>query len=246
MNSIYWIDDNFGKMRTIVTGIFPLLWNIKQDNESVQIKNYIILFGNAYQDPGSDVLYSEEMIEAAKNKLVDFFEEECQTEDGPTESNQLFIKNKGLIKDTMRIVFSAESKSEDLDLWKKIKENWTGGMKKKKEDIEKLIERIAIPEESCVGIDLELLYGDIESAKQGKIIISMELYKQLKKKKCKCFLYTTSAEDEDFLEKWRSKCKEYCEQNEDDTIDIYDRLSFAGYNRYEICKEIKRLCERER
>lgn len=53
-----------------------------------------------------------------------------------------------------------------------------------------------------VGIDLLLLYGDIERVKNGYTILSMELYSQIIKTH-QCFLYSTYVYDEDFIEKWR-------------------------------------------
>ena len=63
--------------------------------------------------------------------------------------------------------------------------------------------------DSYVGIDLLLLYGDIERVKNGYPILSMELYSQIIKTH-QCFLYSTYVYDEDFIEMWRTTfCNNY-------------------------------------
>lgn len=117
--------------------------------------------------------------------------------------------------------------------------------------VTKIIERMDIKktegdganskEETIIGIDLELLSGDLERTRDGKRIISMEFYHQLREKKYPCFIYSSNADDNQLMKSWKDTYKVlYKDEN---PILTYERSNFNKKSRENMIAQIVNASE---
>lgn len=96
---------------------------------------------------------------------------------------------------------------------------------KAKKAVQTLITRMKIPQNACVGLDLSLLWRDIERILEEKQpIISMQLYHLLSKNH-ECFLYSKYVMVEKFINTWKEVYTTYFEPEE--TPDIYQKSQLS-------------------
>lgn len=211
--TIYWIDDDVQQMISIMQGVFPTLWDLDQKDNENEAATKIIIFGNDFQDPPNKKLYSKREEIAFQHKLEDFLHQECIKRKRATWKTELYQSKSKLIENAVRILFkesdadeeTTEAKDDELKFYRETREYWKSiGQKEKPESdrVEKLIQMMQLTEDAVVGIDLILLYKDIERAKAGKCIISMELYHQLQEKYT-CFLYSSATFDRILIDSWK-------------------------------------------
>lgn len=257
MKELYWIDDNFAQMMYIAQGVISKLWNLEED-ETEGVCSKIILFGNAYMEDERkwewNKLPSQEEEDKYYNNLLALYEDNCYPIDGPNQEKPTFYKNEELVRNTVSCLLKNEQ-SEDVEMFADISKTWmkeingeedTELNKKRIEQVEKLIGRMNIKKGAVVGIDLSLIHGDIERIRNGKRVISMELYRQLKEDSFKCFLYSAQAGEYGFSEKWKQTYKMYPSVNgvlndELEDIRIYERAEFLYKGSEDIVCQLRQL-----
>lgn len=257
MKRLYWIDDNFPQMMHIAQGVISKLWNLKEDAAD-KVHSKIILFGNAYMEGERrwewNRLPSQQEEDNYYEELLGAYEDNCHPIDGPNQKRPIFYKNIELVQDAVVCLLKNE-RNEDVEMFDEISKTWMEEIngekdteldKKRTEQVEKLIGRMNIEEGAVIGIDLSLIHGDIERIRDGKRVISMELYRQLKEDNFICFLYSAQAGEYGFSERWKQTYKEYQAMHgisdvglED--IRIYERTQFLYKGSDDIVCELRKL-----
>lgn len=256
MKELYWIDDDFAQMMYIAQGVISKLWSLNDIAEGVCSK--IILFGNAYMEDERNwewnKLPSQEEEDKYYDNLLVLYEDNCFSIDGPNRERPTFKKNKKLVQNTVVCLLKDEKKG-DVEMFTDISRAWTKEVndendaeldQKRTEQVKKLIGRMYIEKGAVIGIDLSLIHGDIERIRNGKRVISMELFRQLKEDNFKCFLYSAQAGEYGFSEKWKQTYKEYqsaggVSNNDLDDIRIYERTEFLYKGSDDIVCQLKKL-----
>lgn len=146
---------------------------------------------------------------------------------------------------------------EELDNEKELKEEGKTSEEKApqksnyeqaKNHVMKIIERMNIKEkagtgadlkeETIIGIDMELLSGDLERARDGKRIISMEFYHQLREKQYPCFIYSSHADDDQLMKSWKDTYKEL--YKDEKPVMTYERSDFNRKSRENMIAQIEK------
>lgn len=245
--TLYLIDDGIKQMITVMNGQFPELWFLEEPDGGVKAK--VIIFGNGNNEFFSSELYSEEEEIDFQQKMGDLLYTECKRKEIEYDKKDLFLEKSELIEDAVNILFKKQTEKEQLGLYQDICSYWQKDIKEgavgqeEKEKVSRLIELMQIEQDACVGIDMVLLYQDIERTKEGKCIISMELYDQLRKNH-KCFIYSSTTFDGKFIEKWKETYVN--NYNRDEKIEVYKKLEMRRkkHNSY-VFDHIKDLLEKE-
>lgn len=245
---IYWIDDNIQQMLNIVYGIVSKFWNLDSEEEGIAAK--IIIFGNASITPGTKELWTELEEEEFIDNLYKIFKRKCRSVDATASENLTYKKNKALIEDSAKILFKKEIPEEEYEFYQKILRIWgksdledanSGEYQSARKLVEQFIAKLEMEEESGVGIDLELIYGDIIENKVPKRILSMELYYQLKKQKYKCFLYSTRGDSEKVKNSWKEIYQKCYPDDEDDNITIFSRTDMMEKGNDKVIDNIEQI-----
>lgn len=245
MKQVYWIDDNIEQMMFIIQGEITKLWKIEKENME-GIASNIIIFGNAYVDADTDDILSQEDENDTKIKLYDMLRKLCERQDGPNTERPVFNAKKKLIKDKVNFLFKKES-PDDKEQYQNLKRAWitdelmdpdSNEYKEAVSEANKLIERMEIVSGNVVGIDISLLYGDLDRLRQKKRIISMELYNILSKQGLNCFMYSSEADDNELMQNWREVCEVLYQQKE---VKIYQRSDFMQKRQSDVTAEIEAM-----
>ncbi|MCD8014455.1 MAG: hypothetical protein LUG99_15015 [Lachnospiraceae bacterium] len=257
--AIFLIDDDPGGIMSIVKSIFPRLWKIDEEDG---IETHICIFGNAeYTGDVYHLLRKKqqelEFGRAVENQLwyeCNYYEEtEYESEnvdpDSDTEECATFNKKINLVADKVHMLYT-ESDEDAKTEYETICREWMTDVSvcvgnreddksplcvndRAKECVDKLLHRMNIPVQACVGLDLALLQGDIDRVKENhRPIISMELYKRIKEKHW-CFLYSKYVMDQDFTNEWKNVYRSF--YGDSDNPVIYQKNEMY---RKELSKEI--------
>lgn len=169
---------------------------------------------------------------------------------------QILFKEEDTEED--RILYHAARKKwkEELDDERQLKEEGKKSEEKEpqksnyeqaKEYVTKIIERMNInkaagagadsKEETIIGIDLELLSDDLERARDGKRIVSMEFYHQLREKQYPCFIYSSHADDNQLIDAWKNTYKQL--YNDENPVTTYERSDFNKKGRENMISNIE-------
>ena len=243
MEKIYWIDDSVQQLLYILHGAISKLWEIENlDQEG--IASELIVFGNAWEEMDTDELLSREDQSETEEKIRDHFEELCIKNDGPNKERPSYNKKKRLIENCVKYVY-VQDDCDDIAQYKRLKNAWINteiGDDKKPEYmtaagyVQELIKRMNLQEMSVVGIDIALLYDDMERLEKGKRILSMELYNKISRRKLKCFMYSSEADDDDLMNNW---LKVYSKLYKKADVDIYQRSDLMQRGGEKIIDKIK-------
>ena len=245
MKQIYWIDDNIGQMLNIIQGAITKLWKIEEENAE-RIASNVIIFGNACDDSDTDEISSQEDENDTKERLDDMLQMLCARQDGPNEEKPVYNARKELIKDKVNFLYKKEN-PDDRNQYQNLKRAWiteklkdseSDEYKTAVEEADKLIERMKIKQGNVVGIDISLLYGDMERLRKKERIISMELYNSLSTRGLKCFLYSSEADDDELMQNWREVCDSLYQQKD---MKIYKRSDFMQKGKVNIITEIEAM-----
>ena len=253
MKKLYWIDDDFDEMFYVTQGAISKLWHLDDKKMSLDDKvcSRIIIFGNSCRKRDTFQLASQEDEEIACQEIAQLYMERCIRVDGPDPARPVFKNNLKLIigdSDDMPGPVTFLLKEEDadnMDKFRRIYNAWINptegkeGEKREEEcnQVKELIGWMKIEKGSSVGIDTLLLLGDNDRIREGKRIISMEIYNQLIKDQYECFLYSSEAENFAFTENWIDTYKKLYADTEDgaEGLSIISRKdllqnSLLGYN----------------
>lgn len=245
MKQMYWIDDNIQQMLNIMQGAITKLWKIEEENAE-GIASNVIIFGNACDDSDTDDIASQEDENDAKVRLEDLLQDLCGRLDGPNKEKPAYNARKELVEDKVNFLYKKEN-PDDKNQYQNMKRAWiteelqeSEGDKYKKaaEEAEKLVERMNIGKEAVVGIDISLLYGDLDRLRNKQRIISMELYHILSDGGLKCFMYSSEADDDELVQNWNQVCSSLY-QTED--AKIYKRSSFMQKGKEDVITEIESM-----
>lgn len=246
MKKIYWIDDSVQQLLYILHGAISKLWEIENlDQEG--IASELIVFGNAWEEMDTDELFSREDQSETEDKIQEHFWELCIKNDGPNRERPSYNKKKGLIENCVKYVY-VQDDCDDIAQYKRLKNAWIntelGDDKKNEyiaasEDVQELIKRMDLQEKmSVVGIDIALLYGDMERLEKGKRILSMELYNKISEMGLKCFMYSSEADDDDLMNNW---LEAYSKLYEKVDVEIYQRSDLMQRGGEKIIDRIKAM-----
>lgn len=245
MKQVYWIDDNIEQMMFIIQGDITKLWKIDKENTE-GIASNIIIFGNAYVDADTDDILSQEDENDTKIKLHDMLRKLCERQDGPNIERPVYNARKNLVKDKVNFLFKKE-KPDDKEHYQNLKHAWitdelmdpeSDKYKEAADEANKLIERMKIVPENVVGIDISLLYGDLDRLRHKKRIISMELYHILSKQGLSCFMYSSEADDNELMQNWREVCEKLYQRKD---VKIYQRSDFMQKKQSDVTAEIEAM-----
>ncbi len=246
--TIYWIDDNTGKMNDVIHGIISKFWKLDSNEEGIASK--IIIFGNASLASGSEVLWTEAEEWKFYNKIFNYFKDQCTDIDGTNPSQETYNKNKELIKEPVQILYKQECSAEEKEFYQKTLEIWGKGelkdsgseeYKKAQGLVRELITKMQIPTGAGVGIDLELINGDFRDNRVTKRILSMELYHQLKSSNYKCFLYSTEADYDSITKSWNEVYSRLYDTESMSEIKIYIRNDMMKKGDDAALREIEKM-----
>lgn len=228
--TIYWIDDNTGKMNDVIHGIITKFWKLDSEEEGIASK--IIIFGNASLASGSEALWTEAEELKFSDKVFNYFKDQCTDIDATNPSKETYKSNKELIKGSVRILYKQECSKEEkefyqntLEIWRKgeLKDGDSEEYKKAQRMVSELITKMQILSGTGVGIDLELINGDFRDNMVTKRILSMELYHQLKNNNYNCFLYSTEADYDSITKSWNEMYHKLYDTESKSEIKIYTR-----------------------
>ncbi len=245
MKQIYWIDDNVQQMLYIVQGAIAKLWKIEEvDAEGIASK--LVVFGNACEEADTDDILSQKDENDAKKKLGDMLFRMCARQDGPNKRKPVYNAKKELIQNKVSFLYKKENigdknKYQDLKrAWniEKLEENESDAYKSASDEADKLIQKMEIEKGIVVGIDIALLYGDIERLRNESRILSMELCYKLSTLQLKCFMYSSDADDDNLMSKWRETYKRFYGET---SVKIYQRDDFMQKGRVNIIDEIENM-----
>ena len=192
----------------------------------------------------TDELLSREDQSETEEKIRDHFEELCIKNDGPNIERPSYNKKKRLIENCVKYVY-VQDDCDDIAQYKRLKNAWINteiGDDKKPEYmtaagyVQELIKRMNLQEMSVVGIDIALLYDDMERLEKGKRILSMELYNKISRMNLKCFMYSSEADDDDLMNNW---LKVYSKLYKKADVDIYQRSDLMQRGGEKIIDKIK-------
>lgn len=248
MKQLYWIDDNIQQMLYIIQGAITKFWKLNSiDEEGIASK--VIIFGNACEVADIDKISSEEDENKAYIKLFDLFLEGCMKKDGPNPERPTYKAKRNLIQKPVRFLYKKETK-DDYEAYKKLKDLWISENLNKADDeayqnaaqeAKSLVKRINIEKDSVVGIDIALLFGDLDRLREKKRILSMELYHKISEEdNIKCFMYSSEADDDELRENWTEV---YAQLYGSKTIKIYQRSDFMQKGNADIVKEVEKMFE---
>ena len=245
MKQLYWIDDNIQHMLYIVQGAISKFW--KLDNTNMEgIASKILMFGNGCKSADTDELPTEEDERKIDEELFCLFMEKCMMYDGPDVERPVYNARKKLIQKPICFLYKSETVA-DLDAYKKMKCAWISEKLSNSEseeyieaqkEAELLIERMCIEPESVVGIDIELLYGDLDRLRKGERILSMELCYKLSERNIKCFMYSTNADDDELRQNWEQMYVSFYSAK---LVSIYQRNDFMQKGNADIVKEVEKM-----
>lgn len=243
MKQIYWIDDNVQQMLYIVQGAIAKLWKIEEDGTE-GIASKLIIFGNACEEADTDDIFSQKDEKDAKNKLSDMLRRLCSKEDGPNQERTVYNTNKELIRDKVKFLYKKEN-ADDASKYRELKRAWNAEnleiresdeYKKASNEADKLIQSMEIEPGIVVGIDIALLFGDLEKLRDEKRILSMELCYKLSTQQLKCFMYSSDADDKELMENWRKAYERFYGKA---NVKIYQRSAFMQKREENIISEIE-------
>ncbi len=263
--TLLWIDDSMERILEVIQGAIVDSWKLDKEDEE-GMKTRILIFGDACQEGDPAALWERKNEVKMNSKLLNIFLEECENVEGPTDGNETAEKKRHLIDNAIQILYKAEDSEEDRNLYYSIKELWkkeadeeegtqeeakskekeaeTNDSQQAKTDVAKIIERMHIAdistakEETIIGIDLELLSGDLERVRNRKKIISMEFYHQLQGKKYPCFIYSSNADDYQLIEAWKDTYKKL--YHDECPVPTYERSDFSRKSRENMIERIER------
>lgn len=250
--TIYWIDDNTGKMLDVIHGIISKFWKLDSNEEGIASK--IIIFGNASLISGSKALWTASEEREFYDKILSCFKDQCTDIDATNPSKETYNKNKELIKDSVRILYQQECSDVEKDFYRDVLETWGKGelqdsgseeYKKAQGLGSELITKMQIPPGSGVGIDLELINGDFRDNMVMKRTLSMELYHQLKSINYKCFLYSTEADYDSITKSWDEMYHKLYDTESMSKIKIYTRNDMMKKGNDLAVREIEKMMEQE-
>lgn len=248
--TIYWIDDNTGKMNDVLHGIISKFWKLNLNEAGIASK--IIIFGNASLASGSTVLWTEEEEWKFYDKVFHYFKDQCTDIDATNPSIETYNKNKELIKGAVRILYKQECSAEEAKFYRDTLETWEKSelenseseeYKKARDLVRKLIMKMQIPPGVGVGIDLELINGDFRDNMVTKRILSMELYHQLKSNNYKCFLYSTEADYDSITKSWNEVYSRLYDTESMTEIKIYTRNDMMKKGDDAALREIEKMIQ---
>ena len=232
MSKVLWLDDDAGKMESIVEGIIIQLWKRN-------IKSNVVLWGNGYIDDetspdNSDSLKS--LNELILDCYLDFcYEKSSSMYDNPFESYRDYINVPTDIKksdiQTANIAEKLNFKKDEdiLNFWgsdnierKKIQtlENRT---KPLIEELNNLVD-----DDDILALDMCLLKNEMDRIINGNKIplVSMVIYHMMKEKGINCILFTTYYYPERSIANYQAKYKAM--YNEE--VDVLDRRKLKPSN----------------
>lgn len=259
--TLLWIDDSMELILEVIHGLIVDSWKLNEENEE-GMRTRILIFGDAGLERNSEALWSQADEKEMNLKLLDLFLEKCENVEGPTSGNETAERNWHLVDKAIQILFKKEDSDEDLNLYHATKAIWKeesdkalskdekSGYEQAKKYVTQIIERMHIAQAAeadgtaggeeagtIIGIDLELLAGDIERAKSGKRIISMEFFNQLREKQYPCFIYSSHADDKQLIDAWTCAYRELYQDER--PVTTYERSSFSKKGRDHMLSQIE-------
>lgn len=260
--TLLWIDDSMELILEVIHGLIVDSWKLNEENEE-GMRTRILIFGDAGLERNSEALWSLADEKEMNLKLLDLFLEKCENVEGPTSGNETAEKNWHLVDKAIQILFKKEDSAEDLNLYRAIRTKWKAesdkasskdekdGYEQAKQYVTQIIERMHIAQAAeaaetlgaekagtIIGIDLELLAGDIERTKSGERIISMELFNQLREKQYPCFIYSSHADDKQLIDAWtHTYQKLYQDEN---PVKTFERSNFSKKDREHMLSQIEK------
>lgn len=249
MKKIYWIDDNMQQLTYILQGAISKMWEIENSKEE-GIASEVIVFGNAWEEMDTDSLPSLKDQSETEDMVHDHFLELCIKKDGPNEDRPSYCEKKKLIENCVNYIY-VQDNPEDIKQYKELKCAWMSTDLNDKESskyeeaanmVQQLINKMNLQEKAIVGIDMALLYGDMEKLEGKNRILSMELYKKISDNGLKCFMYSAEADDDDLMNNWLDT---YAALYEKKDVKIYQRSDLMKKGGEKIINEIKAMFEVE-
>lgn len=251
---IFWIDDSMKGIVDIVDQTFVKLWNIGDLEKGISSK--IIILGNNSPNSPTYQPYTNQDERLLQEKLTERFFKKCMSSYNHLTARENFMKYKGeLIDNCVNLLFTKEKLNSEHDrkiefeqliaLWgkKTIKHENSEDYSQAAKNVENLIKLMNINPDASIAVDMQLMNIDEEKVKHNDIVLSMELYHQLKKKGYKCFLYSKLIFEKEFVDGWKgSYQKNYSEIFDGE---IYSRFELGvRSNDGDTIEEIKNFIER--
>lgn len=266
--TLLWIDDSMERILEVIQGAIVDSWKLDKEDEEGMKTRILIFGDACQEGDSAALWERKNEVKMNSKLLNIFLEEcenvEGPTDGNETaEKKRHLIDNA--IQILYKAEDSEEDRNlyySIKELWKKEadeegtkeeakskeKEAETNDSQQAKTDVAKIIERMHIEkdvadvstakEETIIGIDLELLSGDLERVRNHKKIISMEFYHQLQEKKYPCFIYSSNADDYQLIEAWKDTYKKLYHDNR--TVPTYERSDFSRKSRENMIERIER------
>lgn len=254
MTELYWIDDDFDEMFYIIKGIIKILWRLDAQNDK-KVKSIITILGNAAINNDYEEV-SEQYRNEAERDIIALYSRACFEIDGPQSERPTYNdkQNIELIEKAIRFFpedFNEGNSHEEnpRELYKKMKQIWgnvDGSFNEEayqngQKIVKKFIEKSGICKDSKVGIDIVLMKGDRERINNGNRILSIELYKQLRKREIACFLFSAEGSRDSFVEKCEEIYEKKYKEENGDNLKIFDRKELQGKGMPEFFKELSQI-----
>lgn len=224
-------------------GAIAKLWKLN-DKDIEGIASKLIIFGNACEDADKDEPLSQEDENDAKRQLYDMFLELCAKADGPDSERPMYNAKKDLVRNKVSYLYKKENR-DDIEKYRILKNTWIledlsdgAGVEytNASSATDELIQRMEIEEGNVVGIDIALLYGDLERLREKKRIISMELCYKLSNNHVRCFMYSSEADDDELMRNWQEVYKSLYQEA---GVKIYQRSDFMQKGKVDVIAEIE-------
>lgn len=214
MGHLYWIEDNITQATEIINAIGSRCWGGEAD-EGVALTFYI--FGDEYKRTAQEQLTTKDNVQAFNEKVRFLLSKHCRNIKKWRDASDMIKEKKQLIEKTAELIDLKDTEIQVVtDAWKNMTslENYKNSRESaepketNKLDVQKILNKMPIIANEVVGIDLALLYHDIDRVYMGIPIISMELYRSLSENNTRCFLYSSYTYDYNFVQKYKEIWKE--------------------------------------
>lgn len=238
MKKLYWIDDSFGAIESIMRSAFPELWEVEKDEG---ISSHILIIGNEYMHNSQDYLYGDNEEKECIEKVKSYFEEICADFDQTDEEKKTFSSHRKLVENPVRMVFKSTDDEEKHKIYKELL-TWAKATEEYPKDklsslMENVIKILSIESPAVVGIDILIWKGDMEKIENKRMVFSLAVFHELKQKGYTCFLYSSNADDIDLVR----NCKEiYTEQFKGEELEaIFLRADLMRKGNVDVISKIK-------
>jgi hypothetical protein len=213
----YWIDDNKGRMGSVIEAFFPHLWCM--NDKKISVISKIFLFGDAYRDEDHSKDFEltednrEEERQQCEAQIVRTFNRFCHKLDKSKNTKDSKEKNRHLIEGAsgeLNVCELIKSTTDTRTLQDKLKTIEPSS--KILQDVLSLVDKVidTLPIDAAndstvvIALDMLLLQGDHTRLAKNSPILSMVLHKILSKRGYFCFIYSTAGNDKETINLWKA------------------------------------------